>query len=163
MFNRNNACWVSWIIHFCLYRNQYAIRCIFGTHSHEPCFCLKELTTPGLSLEALQLCEHLRNNVLVSSCRNCIPSYIHTLISPTLLYRTEIRGSNVCNSEDWRDMEVPLVSMIVCVVRSKHKYHTKCLELGAVPIVVEMLFQVAACIHWIWELPRHWYPWHAFT
>ena len=120
---------------------------IWGTFTCILFFCLKELATPGLSLEALQLCEHLRNNVLVSSCRNCIPSYIYTLITLTLLYRTEIRGSNVCNTEDWRDMEVPLVTMIVCMVRSKHKYHTKCLELGAAPIILEMLFQVATCIH----------------
>ena len=79
-----------------------------------------------------------------------------TLVTPTLRYGVETWGRSLNKANHWKD----LVSMIVCMIRSKASVPHDIIraELGASPIIIEALFRSVTCIQRLWELPKRRYP-----
>ncbi|MCO5553894.1 hypothetical protein L7F22_007420 [Adiantum nelumboides] len=77
-----------------------------------------------------------------------------SLVTPALLYGSMVWGPSL-NTEEWRQMERPLVMMIAQMIRCKASVPHAIVraEMAASSIVTEALFQSVTGLHRLWELP----------
>ena len=79
-----------------------------------------------------------------------------TLVTPTLLYGVETWQPTLNKENYWKDLERPLESMIVRMIRSKASVPHDIIraKMGTASIITEALFQSMACIQSLWEIPK---------
>ena len=77
-------------------------------------------------------------------------------MTPILLYGVETWQPTLNKENYWKDLERPLESMIVRMIRSKASVPHDIIraKMGTASIITEALFQSMACIQSLWEIPK---------